>query len=144
MKILLAADGSRFTQRAAEWIVKSAGELARPPEIHVLHVHPPLPYPGVARVIGDQAIQDYQRDESRAALAVAESVLRKAGLAAESSWLVGEIAATVDDYVARHAIDLVLIGSHGHGAFLGLALGSVASKLVSRLTTPILVVTSAD
>src|SRR5438874_3652970 len=42
------------------------------PEIHVLHVHPPLPYPGAANVVGKKVIEDYQREESEAALAVTQ------------------------------------------------------------------------
>ena len=141
MKILLAADGSAYTTRAAVWLVQSVGALAKAPEIHLLHVHAPIPYPGVVRVIGRKAIRDYQRDESRKALAVAEKVLRKAKLAHKSTWLVGDIAETVADYVARCRIDLVVMGSHGHSPWVGLALGSVATKLVSRLHAPILVVT---
>ena len=141
MKILLAADGSEFTTRAAEWLAKACGQFAKPPEIHVLHVHAPLPYPGAATAIGDNAIYEYQRDESREALAVAERVLRKAGLAFESTWHVGEVAPTVAEYADRHAVDLVVIGSHGHGALMSLALGSVASKLVASVKVPLLVVT---
>jgi nucleotide-binding universal stress UspA family protein len=141
MKILLAADGSSYTTRAAVRLVQSVGELAKPPEIHVLHVHPPLPYPGIARAIGRKALREYQRNESHKALEVAEKVLGKAGIAYQSTWLVGDIADIVADYVKRCRIDLVVMGSHGHGALLGLALGSVATKLVSRLHTPILIVT---
>jgi hypothetical protein len=41
MKILLAADGSTYTRNAALYLVKFVRFFAQPPEIHVVHVHPP-------------------------------------------------------------------------------------------------------
>jgi nucleotide-binding universal stress UspA family protein len=75
MRILLAADGSDYTKRAARYLVEHQGWFKRPAEIHLLHVRPPLPYPGAAAVIGRKAIDKYEREESEAALRVAQKVI---------------------------------------------------------------------
>jgi nucleotide-binding universal stress UspA family protein len=64
-----------------------------------------------------------------------------ARLAYTSSWRVGEVAAVINDYVRAKEIDLVICGSHGHGALANLALGSIGTKLLATLSVPPLVVT---
>lgn len=140
MKILLAADGSDYTKRAARHLVDHLAWFARPPEIHLLHVRPPLPYPGAAARVGKKTIDDYERSESNAALAVAARILDKAGIAYQSAWSVGDVAAGIRDYAKKHRIDLVVMGSHGHGALAGLALGSVATKVIASIKQPVLIV----
>lgn len=140
MKILLAADGSEYTKRAARHLVEHLGWFKRAPEVHLLHVRPPLPYPGAAAVVGKKAIQKYEREESEAALAVAEKVLDKAGIVYESAWRVGDVASNIAEHAKKHGIDLIVMGSHGHGAVAGLALGSVTTKVIATGKTPILIV----
>lgn len=143
LKVLLAADGSRFTQIAARHLVSHVRWFAKPPAVHVLHVHPPLPYPSAARVVGKASVEKYQREESVAALAVAEKELAAGGVAYASSWAVGEVATEIAKHVKEHGIDLVIMGSHGHGALANLALGSVATKCIATLDVPVMIVRNA-
>ncbi len=144
MKILLAADGSPHTQIAARHLVNHVSWFAKPPDIHVVHVQPPLPYPRAEAVVGRAAVQSYQREESEVALAVAEKELAKAGVAYTASWRVGDVAKELDAYVKANAIDLVVMGSHGQGAFANFALGSVATKCIATLEVPVLIVRRAS
>lgn len=140
MKLLLAADGSRFTQIAARYLVNYVQWFAKPPEVHVLYVHPPLAYPRVAAVVGDAAVLKSQREDSRAALAVAEKELTAGAVPYTSSWAVGDVSQELAKHVKAHAIDLVVMGSRGHGALANLALGSVAMKCIATLESPIMIV----
>jgi len=92
MRILLAADGSDYTKRAASHLAKHLDWFAGKPEIHVLHVRPPLPYPGAAAFVGRNAVEDYERDEALAALEIAGRVFEKARVEHTSAWSVGDIA----------------------------------------------------
>jgi nucleotide-binding universal stress UspA family protein len=105
-----------------------------------VHVRPPIPYPGAVAAIGPTAVAKYEREESEAALAVAEKELMAAGIAYRSSWCIGDIAAELASYVKKNAIDLVVMGSHGQGALANLALGSVATKCIATLEVPIMIV----
>ena len=140
MKILLAADGSPHTRSAARQLGRHVGWFAEPPEVHVVHVHAPIPYPGAASVVGKTAVEKYQREESEAALAVAEDELGKAHITYRASWRVGEIASELAGYVKANGIDLVVMGSHGKGALANLALGSVATKCIATLEVPVMIV----
>ncbi len=166
MKILLAADGSRFTQGAARYLVRHLQWFAKPPEVHVFHVHPSSPYPGAAtsadavkiqlvEEIGAafaiaqkdliaSVVEKYQRSESEIALAVAQKELLAAEVPHTSAWMVGDVALLISKYVKEHAIDLVIMGTHGHGALANLALGSVVTKSIASLEVPIIVVRSAS
>jgi nucleotide-binding universal stress UspA family protein len=103
-------------------------------------VHPPLPYPGAASIVGKAAIQTYQRDESVAVLDAAEKELAGSRTPVKLSWVVGDVVEEVGRYVQQNAIDLIVVGSHGRSAITTLALGSVTLKLLASLKTPILVV----
>lgn len=140
MKILLAADGSEHTRRAARFLETLARSLAAPPEIHVMHVHPPIPYAGAAAAAGPDAVRRYHQEESEAALAPAEEVLRDAGLACTSTWIAGHAVAELAAFAHKHAIDLVVMGSHGHGTLRNLTLGSVADGLLRAARVPVTVV----
>jgi nucleotide-binding universal stress UspA family protein len=140
VKIVLAADGSAYTRAAAKHLAQSLKWYRKAPEIHLLHVRPPIPYPGAAARLGKSAIERYEREESEAALAVAGKQLRRAGVAFDSWWRTGEVASEVEAFVKEKDIDLVVVGSHGHGALANLAMGSVATRIIATVDVPVLVV----
>jgi nucleotide-binding universal stress UspA family protein len=140
MKILLPVDGSEYSRKAANYVAQHTAWLKEPPEIHVLHVHPPMPYAGAARVVGKAAIKGYQEEESLAALKVCEKELAALKLASKSTWVVGDVVEQVAKYVDKNKIDLIVVGSRGHGAMSSFALGSITMKLLANLQTPVLVI----
>jgi nucleotide-binding universal stress UspA family protein len=140
MKILLAADGSEHSRKAARQLVKYVKLLAKAPEIHLLHVHAPLPYKRAMAIVGKAAVEKYQREESEAALKVAEKELKKGGVPYSAHWMSGDVARAIEQFCERHDIDLIVMGSHGHTALKGLALGSVVTKVLATVDTPVLIV----
>lgn len=140
MKILLAADGSEFTRKAAKHLARHVAWFEKPPEVVVFHVRPSIPYPGAAATAGRKAVEKYEREEAEKALKVARKELDKGGVAHEAKWTTGDVAAEVARFVKKNRVELVVMGSHGHGAFLNLALGSTAAKLIATLAVPVMVV----
>ena len=140
MKILLAADGSEYTQRAARFLAGHVAEFAKKPEVFLLHVHPRMPYPGAAAAAGRSAVESYQKEECEKALTVARTVLDQAGVAYQAEWMQGDVAECIRDYANKVGADMIVMGSHGHGSFLNLALGSVASKVLAAAKQPVLIV----
>lgn len=51
-----------------------------------------------------------------------------------------EVADAIEDYVAEHAVDLVVMGTHGRRGIGRLVLGSVANKLIRRSSCPVVTV----
>ena len=140
MKILLAADNSEFTQRAARHLVTHLSWFAQPPEVLVLHVHPPIPYPGAAAAAGKEAVERYLREDSEAALRKATKELDKAKVRYTASWITGKVAEGIAAAVKKNKVDLVVMGSHGEGALSNLVLGSVATKVIATVKVPVLIV----
>ena len=139
LRILIAADGSPYTKLAARHIAEHLDWFSARPDIHVLHVEPAMPYPRAQALVGKAAVLAYQQEEAEAALAVAEAELDRAGVPYRTSWRVGDVVAEISSYVKANRIDLMVMGSHGHGALANLALGSVAQKCLALLEVPILV-----
>lgn len=140
MNILLAADGSRFTARAARYLAQHLRDYSGAPTVHIVHVRAPLPYVGASGVVGRATVDRYHEEESEKALAVALKPLQKAGIKCTTSWVVGEVALEVLASVKRHEADMVVVGTHGSGGFLGIALGSTAMKIIAAVKVPVLVV----
>jgi nucleotide-binding universal stress UspA family protein len=140
MKILLAADGSEFTRRAASYVASHVAELAEPPEIHLLNVHAPIPIPRAAAVVGSEAVNRYHEEECAAALSVAERVFKAAGVVYQSSWVLGKPGEEIASYAAKHGIDVIVMGSHGHGTLRTLALGSVADSVLRLAQCPVTII----
>jgi len=49
-------------------------------------------------------------------------------------------AAAIVDYAGQHTIDLIVMGTHGHGAINHLLMGSVAERVVRTASCPVLTV----
>ncbi len=140
MKILLAADGSEFSRQAANHLVANIGWFAKPPEVHVLTVHAPMPYHGAAGMAGKGAVHAYHEEECRKALSVAESVLTKGGVPFKSSWVVGEPGKEIANFAAANGVDLIVMGSHGHGTLRTLAVGSVCDQVLRHTKVPVMII----
>jgi nucleotide-binding universal stress UspA family protein len=140
MNILLAADGSDYTKRAAKYLADYVTGLAKAPTVHVLHVHGALPYGRAAAVVGRKAIEKYQAEECEMALVPARKELDKAGVEYDAHWVIGDVAEQVKAFVKKNGIDLIVMGSHGHGAFTSFAVGSTGAKILAACKTPVLIV----
>ncbi len=140
MKILIAVDGSSYSNKAVKHVITHLDWFQGEPELHLLHVKLPVP-PGRARAfLGGDAINNYYKEDSEAALASAEKLLRKQEIPYVAAWKVGDIAEEIRAYAKKHKIDMIVMGSHGHGAFQNLVMGSAATKVLAATTVPVLIV----
>ena len=140
MKIVLPVDGSENALRAVRHLVEHVSWFAELPEIHLLHVHPPIPLGRVQAHIGHEALHAYYREESEQQLRSAVQQLDAAGLAYTMHIHVGQPA----EVIARLAGDLdcalILMGSKGLGAFAGALMGSVATQVLHLTHCPVMIV----
>ena len=140
MKILIAVDGSPYSIKAVKHVIKHFNWFSSAPDLHLLHVKLPLP-PGRARsFLGNDVVNNYYQEEAEAALAPSEKLLRKHEIPFRTGYKVGEIAHEIQAYAKKNKIDMIVMGSHGHGALSNLVMGSVATKVLASTTAPVLIV----
>lgn len=138
MKILVAADGSECSARAVSSLIGHVKWFSGRPEIHLLHVHAPIPIGLATRHISHEALERHYREEGELALKPAEDQLLAAGLPFTRHIHVGPIADTIVKMAGELDCDLICMGTHGHGAVAGALLGSVAAKVLHLSPLPVL------
>ncbi|MBL0726453.1 universal stress protein [Piscinibacter sp. HJYY11] len=139
MKILLAVDGSQYTQRMLAYLAAHPELLGPTGEFTALTVVTAVP-PHVTGYIDRASLQKYYDDQ-------AEEVLKTVrGFAAERQWKptfvtkVGNAADTIAATAKEGQYDLVMMGSHGHSPLSSLVMGSVTSRVLGHCATPVLIV----
>ena len=123
-EVLFATDFSDASRLAGE----TAAEFARHfgARLHVLHVVPPVTDPTPAP----------------AALRAVAAELEK-GLSIVTAITSGRVARQIVDYARRHAIDLIVLGTHGRAGVSHALLGSVAEAVTRRAPCRVLTVPAA-
>jgi nucleotide-binding universal stress UspA family protein len=129
-KVLVATDGSAASERA----IAEAGEIARQSHatITVLHVRQLVTTPVGAFVESEE--------EACAIVDRAVAVLREMGVEAEGKSVVSQtdMAEAIASTAEWENIDLVVIASRRPSELSGLLLGSVAHRVIHRLSRPVL------
>jgi nucleotide-binding universal stress UspA family protein len=79
-------------------------------------------------------------DQAAKSLAAEEARVRAAGVACESTLLVGRPDAEIVAQADKTAADLIVMGTHGRGGLGHAILGSVAERVVQHAHRPVLIV----
>lgn len=134
MKILLAVDGSTYTKKMLAYLATHESLLNKDNNFTVLTVH--LPIPSRARAaVGKDIVEDYYKDDAEKVLAPIDKFLARHGIQAKSVWKAGNVGETIATYAEAGKFDMLVMGSHGHGSFLNMVLGSVATKVLANCKT---------
>lgn len=139
MKILFAADGSRFTKKALAFLVTHDALIESSGELQILHVQPALP-PHVKNFAGKGVVASYHLEEAEQVLEPIRKFLSKHPIKFKADWMIGSPALDIVKVAKRDHAHLIVMGTHGHGALGRVLLGSVAQKVVTECECPILLV----
>ncbi len=139
MKILLAADGSKYTRRAVDYLIRHSELFGAEPELHLLHVQPPLPA-RAASALSRSSVQRYYHDQSEKALGAPRRALAARRIAFKEATLLGDPAQSIASYATKGRFSLIIMGSRGLGTLGGFVLGSVASKVLANCRVPALII----
>lgn len=139
MKILVAVDGSAYTKRMLGYLTAHAEWLVAGHELTVLTVNAPVP-PHAAAMLDRDLLQSYYDDEAEAVFKPIRSFLAKQGVDAKFARKTGHAADTIAKTAESGKFDLLILGSHGHGALASMVMGSVTAKVLASCKTPILLV----
>lgn len=143
--ILVPVDFSDVTQR----VVNSAEDLARAFGakiwlLHCVHEEPVYASMGEMPVMLPSPNEELSvrfADEHRRLSQITAS-LRGHGIDVEMLFEWGVPTAEIMTCARRHQADLIVMGSHGHGAFYEMVFGSVTKTVLQHTTIPMLIVPS--
>ena len=139
MKILVPVDGSPFTKRMLAYLAAHDEWLGGAHAYTLLHVAPAVP-PRAASVLDKAVLAAHYSEESEKVFKPMRSFFAKQKIAAEFVAKVGPAADAIAALASKGKFDLVMMGSHGHGALGSLVMGSVTAKVMARCETPQLIV----
>jgi len=139
MKILIAADGSPYTQRVLEYIAAHREFTDGPQAYVVLHVVAAVP-PRAASSVQKDLLESYYDEEAQKVLKPVRKFFEKLGLEADFVAKVGHAADVIGKTASSGKFDLLMLGSRGHGSLGSLLMGSVAVKVLAHCETPLLLV----
>lgn len=137
MNVLLATDASEPAERAERLV--AAVPWPDPTHIEVLYVHQVLTGELDLPISKYASLQEQARQRIEAHLARAARALEGPGRQVEARLLLGRAATVIVDEARRIAAEVVVIGSHGHGAVASAVLGSVSAEVVDQAPCPVLV-----
>lgn len=140
MKILLPVDGSANALRAVDHVIKHISALKEAPQLLLLNVQWNVATGNVKLFIDQEAINDYYREQGKAALQAARAALDAAGLAYQFHISIGTPAEAIAQYAKEQGVDQVVMGRHGQGGVQTLLLGSVVNKVLHLVECPVLLV----
>ena len=139
MKVLLAADGSKYTKKALAFLVTHENFVCSKDKLFVLNVQ--LQVPGrVKTMLGSTEVAAYHREEGDKVLDPIRKFLDKHALTYSCTSVVGHPVEEILKAVARERPYLVVMGTHGHGLLGRLVMGSVAQRVVADCDVPVLLV----
>ncbi len=139
MRILLAADGSKFTKKALAFLSTHESLAGPADELVVLHVQPALS-PRVKSMLGSDAVREYQEEESAKVLKPIEKFLKNHSIPFTTQWVVGSPVVEIIGTAKKKKAHMIVMGTHGHGLLGRALMGSVAQRVVADSDLPVLLV----
>ena len=139
MNILLAVDGSAFTKKMLAYLATHEELLAGSHQYTVITVQPPLPARARA-ALGKEVVDSYYAEEADKVLNPVCKFLTRHGLDAKRTVKVGPVGESIAKVADTGKFDLLVMGSHGHGALATLVMGSVTTHVLAHSRVPVLLV----
>ena len=132
--ILVPIDGSKNSLRAVDYAVSQVKRSGG--RVHLLHVQPdPDEYGMVTAYL--PRIRRVAAEQSRALLESVRKRLLRGGVSHEIHTAHGEIAASIARTASRLKCESIIMGTRGLGPIGGLALGSIAQKVLHLSKKPV-------
>jgi len=145
MNILVAVDLSSASQKILQYVKTLALGLSA--KVWLLYAEKPdLGFvgfgPGRPQSLLDEVADKFE--EKRKELQDEEDKLQNSGIDAKARLVQGAAVEVILDEASKLKTDLIVVGSHGHGAVYHLMVGSVSEGVLHRSTCPVLVVPTHD
>ena len=140
MKILVAADGSPYTKRMLAYLAAHDESFgSRQHQFTVLTVVGPIPA-RAANALSKTIVHEHYAEEAEATFKPIRAFFTKQGLDARFEHRVGNAGEQIAAMARKGKFDLVVMGSHGHGALARLVVGSITGRVLASCEVPVLVI----
>ena len=139
MNILLAVDGSSYTQKMLAYLAEHNPLLSPAHHYTALTVCTALPPRAYAGLSKDEA-DSYYADEAAKVLRPITELLAQQKIDVQTAYQIGPVGETIAVFADSGQFDLIVMGSHGHSALGNLVMGSVATQVLALCKVPVLVV----
>ena len=140
MKFLIPTDGSDASFSALKEAVALAKKCQETSEITLLSVHDDIGLIHVRNYLGKKELQEYLRNISETEMARATRWALKMEVDIKKVIKVGHVSDTILSYIEKTKPDMVVMGSKGRSGLMDVLLGSVAQRVASKSTAPVLLV----
>jgi len=140
MKILLAVDGSPYTKKMLAYLCAhdeliSAGRNS----FTALTVMPSMP-PRARAVLSKEMVDEYYREEGAKVLAPVRKYLEQNCIFPKEQLEVGPPGEVIARIAEEDKYDLIIMGTHGHGALGRLVMGSVSTQVLANCGVPVMLI----
>ena len=139
MKILLAADGSKYTKKALAFLVTHEGLIGGGDDLLVLNVQPQVPG-RVVSMLGSTEVAAYHREEGDKVLDPIKTFLDKHRLNYRCVSVVGHPVEEILKTATEEKSHMIVMGTRGQGLIGRALIGSIAQRVVSDCNIPVLLV----
>ena len=139
-QILVPTDGSPASDAAIEHAIDLADRYGA--TLHALYVVDGAAYSTLEA--GAEIVVDALESEGKEATRRVADAAEDAGVDCETTVTSGTAYRSIRDYVDGHAIDMIVMGTHGRKGLDRYLLGSVTERVVRTSDVPVLTVRHAD
>jgi nucleotide-binding universal stress UspA family protein len=150
LKLGIAVDGSKFGREAVRFVLRHSELFGASPSITLIHVVADFAgalMPDMAGIAlpaySAEDIRAMQKKGFEAAIGPVRKLFQKAGIAATEVCLAGNPGDELTAYARKKKLDLLVMGSHGYGAFKAAVMGSVATRVAAKSEVPLLLIRRA-
>lgn len=140
MKILIAVDGSAFTQKALAYLFNHRAMFVDGHDLVVVHVCTGISG-NVTRHLSKDLVTGYYAEESAKVLDPVKALFAEKGV---GNYTIDSRHGHVAEEILKSATEthagLIVLGTHGHGLLGRALMGSVATKVISETDKTVLLV----
>jgi nucleotide-binding universal stress UspA family protein len=147
LKVGIAIDGSAFGRAAARYVLKHRKLFGARPAVTLIHVANDFAgalMPDMAGIAlpaySAEDIRAMQKSAFEAAIRPVRALFDKARVPADEICLAGNAGDELAAYARKQKLDVLVLGSHGYGAFKAAIMGSVATRVAANCEIPLLLV----
>ena len=139
MKVLVAVDGSVFTRRMIDFLLRHWGVNREPPRFTVLHAVGKVS-PHALNVLDRKVLKRYYQDEAASVFRPVHRRFNKLGIEADFVYKIGPAATVIARTAEDGGFDVVMMGAQGANALSRLVMGSVVARVMAECKVPVLIV----